>query len=394
MGPSILLSIRILQASTDGGGVKTGGTAFGRPANAGAAKNMTAESSNARNTTVLQIDTKYFLTKYLKTFGTMILNKLKTVYLLTALTLLLIAAPCYSALQIGDPVPDFTLQQLNGNTITLSSLRGRPTVLFFVCSCTLCRAAGKLWATAISSDPSSLHNARTVVIFTGTSARAKAFLQRTGTSRANWKFYVDPSGNAAVNVFDTDPCPCVYVLSDNQHVVWTTDDAQSRETPELADGLVRHIKYVLANLPQLVNEIPEAASQAPEGQSIHLQTVVGDGSTVSSAQGFPETRFDIGTVDVSVSPTVGHTFILRNPSKAAAVIKGLQASCGCTTAYVDGNPDLPYTIQPGASVQVTVDLDLTDMIAGHFEKSVYVFGENGTDALAYLEIDGRLKAAH
>ena len=43
-----------------------------------------------------------------------------------------------AAPQIGKPVPDFTLKDLAGKPRSLSSLKGRPVVLFFFCGCESC----------------------------------------------------------------------------------------------------------------------------------------------------------------------------------------------------------------------------------------------------------------
>lgn len=44
-------------------------------------------------------------------------------------------------LQIGDPAPDFVAQDLAGNAVTMSSLRGHPVILrFWTTDCKFCRA--------------------------------------------------------------------------------------------------------------------------------------------------------------------------------------------------------------------------------------------------------------
>ena len=51
----------------------------------------------------------------------------KTLALFAALALAVSAF----AVEIGKPAPDFTLYQLNGQKVTLSSLRGRPVLVDF-----------------------------------------------------------------------------------------------------------------------------------------------------------------------------------------------------------------------------------------------------------------------
>ncbi len=41
------------------------------------------------------------------------------------------AAGTSAAARVGDPAPDFTLQLLNGKSVTLSSLKGKPVVVNF-----------------------------------------------------------------------------------------------------------------------------------------------------------------------------------------------------------------------------------------------------------------------
>ena len=71
------------------------------------------------------------------------MNKMLKVILTIMLTLGLLIAGCSSGpavARVGEPAPDFQLQDLDGQTISLSDFRGRPVLLnFWATGCIPCR---------------------------------------------------------------------------------------------------------------------------------------------------------------------------------------------------------------------------------------------------------------
>ncbi|MDW7774117.1 MAG: TlpA disulfide reductase family protein [Desulfobulbaceae bacterium] len=63
-------------------------------------------------------------------------------FLLTVLSFFILScSPDQENLEIGDRAPDFTLKDLDGNTISLSNYTGSPVILrFFLTDCKFCRA--------------------------------------------------------------------------------------------------------------------------------------------------------------------------------------------------------------------------------------------------------------
>ena len=72
------------------------------------------------------------------------MNKMLKVILTITLTLGLLITGCSSepaVARVGEPAPDFQLQDLDGQTISLSDFRGRPVLLnFWATGCIPCRS--------------------------------------------------------------------------------------------------------------------------------------------------------------------------------------------------------------------------------------------------------------
>ncbi len=67
--------------------------------------------------------------------------KLLLIFLLLPVLLTACSQEKISKLKVGDSAPPFSLQDLNGNTITLSDLKGSPVLMrFFLTDCKYCRA--------------------------------------------------------------------------------------------------------------------------------------------------------------------------------------------------------------------------------------------------------------
>ncbi len=119
-----------------------------------------------------------------------------------------------------------------------------------------------------------------------------------------------------------------------------------------------------------------------------LTVVTGSGTALTDET---TARYDFGTRRMSDESPLGHTFTLRNDSAAPITVDRLQSSCGCTTAFLADNHDLPLTIGPGGIVSVQVSVAPHRLSPGPIEKSVWVFTHGAADASLLLEITGTLQ---
>ena len=102
-------------------------------------------------------------------------------------------------------------------------------------------------------------------------------------------------------------------------------------------------------------------------------------------------RYDFGTRRLSDESPLGHLFTLRNANTASVTVDRLQSSCGCTTASLDGDLDLPLTVGPGGLLSVRVRIAPHRLAPGPVEKSVWVFTHGASDAPVLLEITGTMQ---
>ena len=128
----------------------------------------------------------------------------------------------------------------------------------------------------------------------------------------------------------------------------------------------------------------------------HLVLAASAGLTIVTGQGTTQTdattaRFDFGTRRMSDEAPLEHTFTLRNSGTAPVTVDRLQSSCGCTTAFLVGDQNLPLTVGPGGIIPVQVSVAPHRLAPGPMEKSVWVFTHGASDASVLLEITGTLQ---
>lgn len=123
----------------------------------------------------------------------------------------------------------FSLKDANGNLHSLSDYHGRPVALFFFCGCPWCHHCARLWGKfqrsgVLAANDKSLSHSQpfTLVVFSGDSASAHAFVQQTGLDQAQTVLLPDPEMHVTT-LYDADPCPRVFVVNPQGQVQYTND---------------------------------------------------------------------------------------------------------------------------------------------------------------------------
>jgi len=119
-----------------------------------------------------------------------------------------------------------------------------------------------------------------------------------------------------------------------------------------------------------------------------LSIVTGQGTMQADAT---TARYDFGTRRMSDESPLEHTFTLRNTGTAPVTVDRLQSSCGCTTAFLAGDQNLPLTVGPGGIIPVRVSIAPHRLAPGPMEKSVWVFTHGASDASVLLEVTGTMQ---
>ena len=109
--------------------------------------------------------------------------------------------------KVGQPAPDFQLETLDGGSIRLSDLRGRPVVLNFWASwCTPCRDEFPMFRSALASSKGKF---AMVGVDTGDlRGDARRFAQQ---QHANWPSGFD-DGSTVARGYGVDPLPQTFFI--------------------------------------------------------------------------------------------------------------------------------------------------------------------------------------
>jgi peroxiredoxin len=158
----------------------------------------------------------------------------------------------------GSVAPDFTLPA-ESKPLHLSQWDGRKIVLFFFCGCSWCQDVARQWGQLQSSDallsaPSrdsagtaKTSNGRkaskpvspdtlppiTIIVYSGDIPEARAFAKNTGLVTAQTILLSDKDNEVTDNLYNTEPCPRVFVIDSKRIVRYVNDnpDDQPRQAP-------------------------------------------------------------------------------------------------------------------------------------------------------------------
>lgn len=150
--------------------------------------------------------------------------------------------------RVGEEAPDFTLEDLQGNPVTLSAARGKvATVVVFYRGywCPFCaRQLSELRSLAKANEP-----IRLLAISVDDHEKTKALVQKIaadGNGSVNYTMLSDP-GHKIIDSyglhdpaydgtqFDGIPHPAVYVIDKNGHVAWAKVESDYKIRPSNAD---------------------------------------------------------------------------------------------------------------------------------------------------------------
>lgn len=127
------------------------------------------------------------------------------------------AAPSINEPAVGSEASDFVLPEVDGKTVALSSLRGRPLILGFFCGCDRCHAAAR--RIAEWQRHGKLKDFVAVIALDRREARQ--FQHDTGLHSI---LLTDPSDQTAIS-YDSDNCPRLWQVSATGEILQRSDPA-------------------------------------------------------------------------------------------------------------------------------------------------------------------------
>jgi hypothetical protein len=128
---------------------------------------------------------------------------------------------------VGKPAPLFTLPDVDGKSVSLKALRGKPVVVWFFCACEYCKPVAKLWAEARDSDALNAKDSAakppvSLIVFAGEADETREFGQING--HANEPLLPDPKLRTAL-LYNAIPCPRMFVLDAKGVLRYTNNEA-------------------------------------------------------------------------------------------------------------------------------------------------------------------------
>lgn len=104
-------------------------------------------------------------------------------------------------------------------------------------------------------------------------------------------------------------------------------------------------------------------------------------------------RYDFGSLSGSQPYLLSHVFVLQNYTPHSQTIIELRPACGCTSALLGGETNVPFTLPPGRQISVCMTLDPVNLPPGPVSKAVWVYVRGQEAPAATLEMTGTLLPA-
>lgn len=116
--------------------------------------------------------------------------------------------------RVGGQAPSFTLAAADGSSHTLRQVRGRPTLLSFVCGCSACRQLARAWNSLQREHPS----VGMVAVTSMTAIEARNFARTEGI---RVPVLLDP-GQALSTLWRSTECPRCWIIRPDGKIAYSS----------------------------------------------------------------------------------------------------------------------------------------------------------------------------
>jgi hypothetical protein len=165
---------------------------------------------------------------------------------------------------LNQPVPAFTLPDIDGHPHALAELKGKGIALFFFCGCERCQRCAQTWGQLqrsgaiapatqpVASNPApaaDVHRPQTVVVFMGDAESARGFAETTGLDMQQTVLLADPRMEVPL-AYRALPCPRAFALDGKQTVRYVNSHKDDDPLTAMAATIVTRTLEALTNANQ------------------------------------------------------------------------------------------------------------------------------------------------
>lgn len=300
---------------------------------------------------------------------------------------------------VGTAAPLFTHQDIEGKRRSLTSMQGKPLVLFVFCGCEECKPVAERWA-KLQKDgtlaPAFALNGEkvtplTLVLYVGDEKETRAFGTRIGFDPKQTVLFADPKLEVA-RAYDAMPCPRVFVLDAQGMIRYTNKEEGAKSNTLSLDLLLTRTFDALRpakKLPSSSSALETNASgllPAKVPRKSFRLTILPDEEIKTERQAVAHVEF--GKVDPKLTPRLLRTFMCRNDEKEAFVIDRIQTSCGCESVALmqNGRETKHPLLAPGGTFEIKIAVNVANHPGGKKEAYAWVYSSQCTEPVATLEM--------